>query len=48
MKVLCTTQATAIGGRDGHARSVVDGVLDVQLSTPKEPGGPGKRATNPE
>ena len=41
------TQATATGGRDGHARSQ-DGVLDVALSTPKELGGAGWAGTNPE
>lgn len=41
------TQATATGGRDGHARSK-DGVLDVALSTPKELGGAGGAGTNPE
>ena len=41
------TQATATGGRDGHARSH-DGVLDVALSTPKELGGAGGAGTNPE
>ncbi|PCG09608.1 organic hydroperoxide resistance protein [Sphingomonas ginsenosidimutans] len=41
------TQATATGGRDGHARSQ-DGVLDVALSTPKELGGAGGAGTNPE
>jgi osmotically inducible protein OsmC len=41
------TAATATGdGRNGHSRTV-DGVLDVDLATPKELGGPGG-ATNPE
>jgi len=48
MKPLYTAVATATEGRDGHARSS-DGVLDVNLSIPKEMGGPGKAgATNPE
>ncbi len=34
-KVLYTAQATATGGRDGRATSS-DGVLNVQLSTPRE------------
>ena len=42
-----TTEATATGGRDGHARSA-DGVLDVALSTPKALGGAGGDGTNPE
>ena len=46
-KVLYTAQATATGGRDGRASSS-DGVLNVQLSTPKELGGAGGPGTNPE
>ena len=42
-----TTEATATGGRDGHARSQ-DGRFDVALSTPKELGGAGGEGTNPE
>jgi len=42
-----TTKATAIGGRDGHARSE-DGALDLKLSTPKELGGAGGEGANPE
>lgn len=41
------TSATATGGRDGHVRSE-DGNLEVRLATPKELGGPGGDATNPE
>jgi lipoyl-dependent peroxiredoxin len=41
------TRATATGGRDGTARSD-DGVLAVNLSTPKELGGAGGDGTNPE
>jgi organic hydroperoxide reductase OsmC/OhrA len=41
------TSATAIGGREGTARSE-DGRLEVQLATPKELGGPGGEGTNPE
>lgn len=47
MKVLYTTQGTATGGREGSAKTQ-DGVLDVQLSTPKELGGAGGPGTNPE
>jgi osmotically inducible protein OsmC len=47
MKPLYTAEATAHGGRDGHVRSS-DGVLDVELHMPKELGGPGGAATNPE
>lgn len=46
-KILYTATATATGGRDGRARSN-DGVLDVQLSTPRELGGAGGPGTNPE
>jgi Ohr subfamily peroxiredoxin len=46
-KVLYTALATATGGREGRAASS-DGVLDVQLSTPKELGGAGGPGTNPE
>ena len=47
MKIAYSTQATANGGRDGRAASV-DGKLKVQLSVPKELGGPGGEGTNPE
>jgi len=46
-KVLYTAQATANGGRDGRAVSS-DGVLNIQLSTPRELGGAGGPGTNPE
>ncbi|WP_288743794.1 organic hydroperoxide resistance protein, partial [uncultured Rheinheimera sp.] len=39
--------ATSTSGRDGRSVSS-DGVLDVKLSTPKELGGAGGAATNPE
>ena len=47
MDVLYTASATAVGGRAGHVRSS-DGVLDLPLAHPKELGGPGGAATNPE
>ncbi len=47
MQVLYTATATAHGGRQGHVRSS-DGVLDMPLLYPKELGGPGGAATNPE
>ena len=47
MTILYTTQATAIGGREGSAKSA-DGALNVSLSTPKELGGAGGSGTNPE
>ncbi|MBB3172206.1 Ohr subfamily peroxiredoxin [Endobacter medicaginis] len=42
-----STTATAIGGREGSARSE-DGHLEVKLSTPRELGGAGGDGTNPE
>jgi lipoyl-dependent peroxiredoxin len=47
MRTLYTAVSTAHGGRDGHVRSS-DGVLDLDLKTPKEMGGPGGAGTNPE
>lgn len=47
MQVLYKATATSTAGRDGRAVSS-DGVLDVKLSTPKELGGAGGAATNPE
>jgi Ohr subfamily peroxiredoxin len=51
MKILYTTQATTTGGRTGHSRTA-DGILDLDLVTPKELGGqgnpPGGKGTNPE
>ncbi|GAA0570900.1 organic hydroperoxide resistance protein [Craurococcus roseus] len=47
MQVLYTATATATGGRQGRIRSS-DGVLDLSLAHPKELGGPGGAATNPE
>jgi osmotically inducible protein OsmC len=46
-KVLYRAQASATGGREGSAASS-DGVLKVQLSTPRELGGAGGAGTNPE
>jgi Ohr subfamily peroxiredoxin len=41
------TSAVSTGdGRNGHSRTT-DGMIDVDLATPKEQGGPGG-ATNPE
>lgn len=47
MHVLYTASATATGGRGGRILSS-DGVLDLQLAYPRELGGPGGAATNPE
>lgn len=46
-KVMYTAEATAKGGREGHVRSS-DGVIDIDLKVPKEMGGPGGAASNPE
>ena len=46
MTPLYTAQVTTTGGRTGHSKSS-DGILDINLATPKELGGPGG-ATNPE
>ena len=45
-KIVYTARATVTGGRQGHARSE-DGILDLELTAPKETGGPGT-GTNPE
>jgi len=45
-KVLYQTEATATGGRDGHARTK-DGSLHVWLGLPRELGGVGA-GNNPE
>jgi lipoyl-dependent peroxiredoxin len=47
MDILYTAEATATGGREGHVASS-DGVLDLDLAVPKDLGGPGGHATNPE
>jgi len=47
VNVLYRTQASATGGRDGHA-ATLDGSLDVKLATPKELGGAGGPGNNPE
>jgi osmotically inducible protein OsmC len=47
MKTLYTAVSTAHGGRDGHVKSS-DGIIDLDLKTPKEMGGPGGAGTNPE
>ena len=47
MKILYSTTATATGdGRNGHT-ATEDGMVDVDVRTPPELGGPGG-ATNPE
>ena len=47
-KVLHTTSASSTGGRNGHTRNK-DGLVSVNLSVPKDMGGPGKsNTTTPE
>jgi Ohr subfamily peroxiredoxin len=46
MSALYSTQARTHGGRAGHVETT-DGLLNIDLATPKELGGPGG-ATNPE
>jgi osmotically inducible protein OsmC len=46
-KVLYTANVTAIGGREGSAKSD-DGLLEVSLVPPKALGGSGVGGTNPE
>jgi Ohr subfamily peroxiredoxin len=47
VKILYTAEATAEGGREGHARTS-DGRLEVDLDVPAEMGGAGGPGTNPE
>src|ERR1700722_654924 len=48
IKPLYTAHGTAQGGRNGHTQSD-DGMVSVDLSVPKEMGGPGKpNTTTPE
>ena len=44
IKPLYTAHGTATGGRNGHTQSD-DGQVSVNLSVPKEMGGPGKPDT---
>jgi len=47
IQTLYTATASATGGRNGKVHSS-DGVLDLEVKTPKELGGPGGEFTNPE
>lgn len=44
IKRLYTVRATAKGGRNGHSKTS-DGAVSVDLSVPKEMGGPGRAGT---
>jgi Ohr subfamily peroxiredoxin len=46
-EIVYTAEATATGGRDGHARTS-DGRLDIGFDMPSELGGAGGPGTNPE
>ena len=45
VEVLHTSRGTSQGGRNGHTRSG-DGLVNVDLSVPKDMGGPGKPNTS--
>ena len=47
MQILYKATVTATGGREGRVQSS-DNVIELNLAIPKELGGPGGRATNPE
>ena len=47
IEALYTAQATATGGRNGKVVSS-DGVLEIEVRTPKEMGGSGGAYSNPE
>lgn len=47
MKTLYTTSVTAKGGRDGHVKSE-NGILELDVRTPKALGGASNDFTNPE
>jgi osmotically inducible protein OsmC len=47
MKILYTAEATATGGRNGQVKSD-NGVLDLQVRSPKAMGGANDDYTNPE
>ncbi|MDR3716521.1 MAG: organic hydroperoxide resistance protein [Puia sp.] len=47
MEKLYTAKATATGGRNGHVRSE-DGILDIEVRTPRSLGGPEGKYPNPE
>src|ERR1700689_5489586 len=44
IKPLFTATASCVGGRNGHS-ATTDGSVSVDLSVPKEMGGPGKPGT---
>jgi osmotically inducible protein OsmC len=47
MKILTTTTAAVVGGREGHG-TTTDGNVDIQFANPKELGGAGKKGATPE
>ncbi len=48
MKTIYTAKTRTKGGRKGHATSLDNGPIDLQLSVPKEMGGDGGDGANPE
>ena len=47
MRILYTTSVTAQGGRDGHVKSE-NGILELDVRTPKALGGASDEFANPE
>ncbi len=47
MKAMYTAEATATGGRNGHVKSN-NGILDLEVRTPKSMGGANDDYANPE
>jgi Ohr subfamily peroxiredoxin len=47
MKAMYTAEATATGGRNGHVKSE-NGILDLEVRTPKALGGANDDYANPE
>lgn len=47
MEPLYTAAVTATGGREGHVKSE-DGIINLDVRQPKEMGGSGEQAANPE
>ncbi|NBC58316.1 MAG: Ohr family peroxiredoxin [Bacteroidetes bacterium] len=48
MKTIYTARTKTTGGRKGHAKSIDDGPIDMNLSVPKAMGGDDGNGANPE
>lgn len=48
MKTIYTARTKTTGGRKGHAKSIDDGPIDMNLSVPKAMGGDDGDGANPE